>query len=499
MTPTHQPGARPPGTDRTALGDPPRARRIRRAAAMPMHDGDPDGTAASAALAHAQAVAAGVAARAAVTAVAEEPTAPVVPAPAETRPDVVTRLRRTGATARGFRPDPGGDQPGPVTRGARPKSGPWPLVAAAAVAGAVLVSVPLAHKGEKQTTDVEGLDRVAPVATSGSGDLSSDGGSSPVPYATQQQGTRNPAQSGTATDDDLGAGGTPTPTPSPSGSRTPHAAPSGDATPKAAAHQHAAPRTSPSESRTPPVPWADALLEESDDQTPGTDDQVTSRPRHVSRAAEDSASADSAATPRTDAAPAHRSRTATDRPSAATERSVTPRATTEKQPVHRTTAAQKPTVEKPTVEKHTAEKHTVEKPKATETPEATEKPKASARPSVAAAPHQWGTRVVNATTVLGAGQSVSTDHVRLAMTSAGNLVITDTNGTVLWSAGTSGAGNRAVFQADGNFVVYGSADQTLWTAGTAGNNGAELVLQADGNVTVLTSSGTVVWASGTVH
>ncbi|WP_089104516.1 hypothetical protein [Streptomyces hyaluromycini] len=466
MTPTHQPGARPPGTDRTALGDPPRARRIRRAAAMPMHDGDPDGTAASAALAHAQAVAAGVAARAAVTAVAEEPTAPVVPAPAETRPDVVTRLRRTGATARGFRPDPGGDQPGPVTRGARPKSGPWPLVAAAAVAGAVLVSVPLAHKGEKQTTDVEGLDRVAPVATSGSGDLSSDGDSSPVPYATPQQGTRNPAQSGTATDDDLGAGGTPapTPTPSPSGSRTPHASPSGDGTPKTAAHQHTAPRTSPSESRTPRVPWADALLDESDDRTPGTDDKATSPPRTVA-----------------------------DRPSAVTERAVTPRATAEKQQVHRTTTAQKQTVEKRTVEEPTAEKPTAEKPKATE------KPKASARPSVAAAPHQWGTRVVNATTVLGAGQSVSTDHVRLAMTSTGNLVITDTNGTVLWSAGTSGAGNRAVFQADGNFVVYGSADQTLWTAGTAGNNGAELVLQADGNVTVLTSSGTVVWASGTVH
>ncbi|MER5525678.1 hypothetical protein ABT075_13860 [Streptomyces sp. NPDC002677] len=481
MTPTHQPGARPPGMDRTALGDPPRARRIRRAAAMPMHDGDPDGTAASAALAHAQAVAAGVAARAAVTAVVEEPPA-AAPAPAETRPDVVTRLRRAGATARGFRPDPGGDQPGPVTRGARPKSGPWPLVAAAAVAGAVLVSVPLAHKGEKQTTDVEGLDRATPVATSGTGALSSDGGSSPVPYATPQQGAQSLVQGGTATDDDLGAGGG-TPAPSPSGSRTPDVSPSGDGTPKAAAHEHAAPRTSPSESRTPRMPWAEALLGDSDDQASGTDDPVTGPPRHLSKAAEDSASTDSASAPRTDATPAH------------------PRATAAKQTVPRATT----TAEKRTVESHAADKHTAgkpkaaEKPKAVEKPKATEKPEASARPSVAATPHQWGTRVVNATTVLGAGQSVSTDHVRLAMTSSGNLVITDTNGRVLWSAGTSGAGNRAVFQADGNFAVYGSADQTLWTSGTAGNNGAELVLQADGNVTIQTSSGTVVWASGTVH
>ncbi|MGW7541629.1 hypothetical protein ACWGKQ_11005 [Streptomyces sp. NPDC054770] len=479
MTPTHQPGARPPGTDRTVPGDPPRTRRIRRAAAMPLHDGDPDGTAASAALAHAQAVAAGVAARAAVTAVAEEP-------PAESRPDVVGRLRRTGATARGFRPDPGGDQPGPVTRGARPKSGPWPLVAAAAVAGAVLVSVPLAHKGEKQTTDVEGLDRVTPVATSGTGDLASDGDSSPVPYATPQPGAQSPAQGST-------------PAPSESGSRTPHASPgphatphaardkAATATPSAAPHQHASPRTSPSESRTPRVPWAEAVLEEPDDQASGTDEPADSLPPHLSKAAEDSATTGSATTdsaPRTDATPAR------------------PRATAEKQTVHGTaTAAHKRAVEtRPAEKKHAAEEpKAVEKPEAVEKPKAAAKPEAGARPTVAAAPHQWETRVVNATTVLSAGQSVSTDHVRLAMTASGNLVITDTDGRVLWSAGTSGAGNRAVFQADGNFVVYGSADQTLWTAGTAGNNGAELVLQADGNVTVLATSGTVVWASGTVH
>ncbi|MFD8820621.1 hypothetical protein ACFV23_56425, partial [Streptomyces sp. NPDC059627] len=113
--------------------------------------------------------------------------------------------------------------------------------------------------------------------------------------------------------------------------------------------------------------------------------------------------------------------------------------------------------------------------------------------------HDWSTKVVNSTYVLDAGDSVASNRMRITLRSNGNLVISDENGVVRWSSGTSGAGNHAVFQADGNLVVYSSDDRTLWSSGTEGNDGAKLVIQADGNVAILSAGDATLWAAGTQH
>jgi hypothetical protein len=159
--------------DRAGLAGSSQTRRIRRALPLPLDDGDPDGAAASAALArsHTEAAAAlGL---------------PDLPGDAE--PAALRPLPDTAAL--GFRPDPGslgGDEQGAARTG-RVRTGPWPLVAAAAVAGAVLVSTPLLHqKGDKETTG-EGLDRAVPVATLGA---NADGHTS---HAVPDGGTDGPA------------------------------------------------------------------------------------------------------------------------------------------------------------------------------------------------------------------------------------------------------------------------------------------------------------------
>lgn len=132
--------------------------------------------------------------------------------------------------------------------------------------------------------------------------------------------------------------------------------------------------------------------------------------------------------------------------------------------------------------------------------------KATADPVRAAAPTEtvaakrdWSTRVITATTVIGPGESVASDRMSITMRTDGNLVITDENGTVRWSSNTQGTGYQAVFQDDGHFVVYTKDARTVWSSGTAGNPGAQLVIQADGNVTVLSAGGAVLWAANTQH
>ncbi|MEU9336714.1 hypothetical protein AB0D49_26710 [Streptomyces sp. NPDC048290] len=127
------------------------------------------------------------------------------------------------------------------------------------------------------------------------------------------------------------------------------------------------------------------------------------------------------------------------------------------------------------------------------------KPKPAPKPVAKPATPDWSTRVVSGTYRLDPGQSVASNRMKITLRGSGDLVITDENGVVRWSSGTSGSGNRAVFQADGHFVVYSSDDKTLWSSGTAGNPGARLVIQEDGNVTILGAGGGVLWSAGTQH
>jgi hypothetical protein len=137
------------------------------------------------------------------------------------------------------------------------------------------------------------------------------------------------------------------------------------------------------------------------------------------------------------------------------------------------------------------------------------KPDSSVKPAVAvrtadpkpAAASGWSTRVINSTYVIGPGQSVASNRMRISMLTNGNLVISDENGVVRWSSHTEGSGYKAVFQGDGHFVVYTQDGGTAWSSGTAGHPDAELVIQDDGNVVILSSptGGSVLWSAGTQH
>ncbi|MFE4654266.1 hypothetical protein [Streptomyces sp. NPDC056707] len=115
-----------------------------------------------------------------------------------------------------------------------------------------------------------------------------------------------------------------------------------------------------------------------------------------------------------------------------------------------------------------------------------------------AIPHYSGTLVVKPTRVLGLGEYVASNRMRLAMQSDGNLVVLDEGGTARWSSRTAGSGHHVVFQNDGNLVVYSADNRALWSSGTAGYAGAELVLQNDGNLMIL-ADGAAVWAVDTAH
>ncbi|MFJ3903999.1 hypothetical protein [Streptomyces sp. NPDC090025] len=124
--------------------------------------------------------------------------------------------------------------------------------------------------------------------------------------------------------------------------------------------------------------------------------------------------------------------------------------------------------------------------------------RAAAKPSAPTA-RQGQTRVVHGTYVIGRGQSVSTNRISLTMQQNGNLVVFDANGRARWSTGTSGRGDRAVFQGDGNLVVLSAEGTTVWSTRTDGNPGAQLVLQNDGNVTIQAAGGRFLWGSGTQY
>ncbi|KUN16073.1 hypothetical protein AQJ11_41350 [Streptomyces corchorusii] len=91
------------------------------------------------------------------------------------------------------------------------------------------------------------------------------------------------------------------------------------------------------------------------------------------------------------------------------------------------------------------------------------------------------------------------DRMRITMRAGGDLVISDENGTVRWSSGTTGQNNYATFKADGELVVRSAYQHTLWSSRTGGHTGAKLVIQNDGNVTILSSGDQTLWAAGTQH
>ncbi|AXI02525.1 M12 family metallo-peptidase [Aquirhabdus parva] len=103
---------------------------------------------------------------------------------------------------------------------------------------------------------------------------------------------------------------------------------------------------------------------------------------------------------------------------------------------------------------------------------------------------------------LTSGQSGTSGNgkFKITMQAGGNLVVTRvSNSAVIFSSGTSGAGNRAVMQQDGNFVVYSPKNVPLWNTKTAGKKGAYALLQDDGNFVVYSLTPKWSWKTGTIN
>ncbi|MGV9935199.1 hypothetical protein ACWDY4_32250 [Streptomyces olivaceoviridis] len=488
MACTPQPGGPPAAA---APGQP----HIRRAVALPLHEDDLDGTAVSEALIR---VGAPAPVGEAVTAPDEENVRPLVTA----IPDAAVRAQAEVA-ARTFRPDDGRtprpeSTPGAETAGRPPsqpgKPGHWPLVAAAAVAGAVLVSVPLLSGGDKKTADAsDTLDKVA-VAGAGRG-AAGEATSAPVPDGSAGADVTFPAP---ATPTTTARAGAPTALPGDGRHGSAHGTAPGHGDTAAG---HAGART-PGHPTVRPSASASPLH---GSYTPPHGD--TPRPAHEQRSASPaSAPAESfrgagrtghASTAGTTRHAATHSETAVSaqKPRTATRTTATTSRAASTQTSHpQTSAARQATPAQTSSERRAAT--------GTQT-QTTARTTAAAAPShaqaQATAQRHWSTKVVNATYVLHSGESVASDRMRITMRTNGDLVVSDEHGTVRWSSHTHGSGNYAVFQDDGNLAVYSANHTSLWTSGTAGNAGAELVIQSDGNVVILSRSGTAVWAAGTAH
>ncbi|MFE4756086.1 hypothetical protein ACFRFU_45130 [Streptomyces sp. NPDC056704] len=125
------------------------------------------------------------------------------------------------------------------------------------------------------------------------------------------------------------------------------------------------------------------------------------------------------------------------------------------------------------------------------TTEPTGKPTASSTASQAS-------HTIYATAVLHPGQSVTWGKGTLAMTSGGNLIVTDERGVTRWATHTSGSNLQTVFQDDGCLAIYDPDGNVMWSSYTNGNPGAVLVMTASGNVQIQIG-GTSLWQTGTGH
>lgn len=122
---------------------------------------------------------------------------------------------------------------------------------------------------------------------------------------------------------------------------------------------------------------------------------------------------------------------------------------------------------------------------------------ATVRPSASPTASQ-ASRTIYATAVLNPGESVSWGKGTLAMTSTGNLIVTDENGTTRWATHTSGSTLQTVFQDDGCLAIYSAAHIVVWSSYTNGHPGAVFVMTASGNMQIKQGSA-VLWQTGTGH
>lgn len=78
----------------------------------------------------------------------------------------------------------------------------------------------------------------------------------------------------------------------------------------------------------------------------------------------------------------------------------------------------------------------------------------------------------------------------------GNLVLSNRNGSPIWTTGTGNRGARAEFQNDGNLVVYDSYNKAIWISNTYNKGANKLMVQNDGNL-VIYGNNYPIWDSKT--
>lgn len=95
------------------------------------------------------------------------------------------------------------------------------------------------------------------------------------------------------------------------------------------------------------------------------------------------------------------------------------------------------------------------------------------------------TRTAGEVLVAGASLTAPAQGFSAWMLEDGDLVVHDSHGTVIWSAGTHGhPAATAVMEDDGELVVRSGDGRRLWGSGTAGHPGAFVQLHDDGRLVV---------------
>lgn len=104
---------------------------------------------------------------------------------------------------------------------------------------------------------------------------------------------------------------------------------------------------------------------------------------------------------------------------------------------------------------------------------------------------------------LAAGSSIGNgdgSHAyKLAVTTAGRAVLTDSAGTIRWAtpAAAVATHDRLAVKTAGNLALVTSSGSVLWTTVSSGAAGNLLVLQSDGNLVLYNAGYRPVWMSGT--
>ena len=106
---------------------------------------------------------------------------------------------------------------------------------------------------------------------------------------------------------------------------------------------------------------------------------------------------------------------------------------------------------------------------------------------------------------LAAGSSITNGEgsaaYRLAVTTAGRAVLTNSAGKVLWAtpATAVAAHDRLAVKTAGNLALVTSSGSVLWTTASSGTAGNLLVLQSDGNLVLYNAGYRPIWASQTAQ